>query len=60
MQRRQQVGQSFTVDVGYSHIFVENEEIDVVRATNAALSTRTRAETEGGIDIVSAALRYRF
>jgi long-chain fatty acid transport protein len=54
------VGQSFTVDVGYSHIFVENEEIDVVRATNAALSTRTRAETEGGIDIVSAALRYRF
>jgi long-chain fatty acid transport protein len=51
---------SFVIDAAYAHIFISEETVDVTRPGAGPVSTRVRAETEGSVDIVSLALRYRF
>ncbi len=47
---------SWVVDAAYSHIFITEENIDLARGPVA----RVRGETSGSVDIISAAVRYRF
>lgn len=51
---------SFVIDAAYAHIFISDETVDVTRPGAGAASTRVQAESEGSVDIVSLALRYRF
>jgi long-chain fatty acid transport protein len=55
------VSDNFTVDVAYTHVFIEDATINT-RQPGAALglSTNTRASAEGSVDIFAAALRYKF
>ena len=55
------VSDNFTVDVAYTHVFIDDADIDT-RQPGAApiLSTNTRAVSEGSVDIFAAALRYKF
>jgi long-chain fatty acid transport protein len=53
--------ENFTIDVAYAHIFIEDADINTQQAGAApVLSTNTRATSEGSVDIISAALRYKF
>jgi long-chain fatty acid transport protein len=55
------VSDSFTVDVAYTHVFISDADIDTRQpGARAALSTNTRAVSEGSVDILAAALRYKF
>ncbi len=55
------VSDNFVVDVAYTHIFIDDADIDTRQSgAAAALSTNTRAVSEGSVDIVAAALRYKF
>ena len=55
------VSDNFTVDVAYTHVFIDDADIDTRQPGVAAvLSTNTRAVSEGSVDIVAAALRYKF
>jgi long-chain fatty acid transport protein len=55
------VSDNFVVDVAYTHIFIDDADIDTRQpGAAAALSTNTRAVSEGSVDIVAAALRYKF
>jgi long-chain fatty acid transport protein len=55
------VSDNFTVDVAYTHVFIDDADIDT-RQPGALpiLSTNTRAVSEGSVDIIAAALRYKF
>jgi long-chain fatty acid transport protein len=55
------VSDSFTVDVAYTHVFIDDADINTSQTgAAAALSTNTRAMAEGSVDIFAAALRYKF
>jgi len=55
------VSDNFTVDVAYTHVFIDDAEINTRQpGVVAALSTNTRAVSEGSVDIIAAALRYKF
>jgi long-chain fatty acid transport protein len=55
------ISDNFTVDVAYTHVFIEDATINT-RQPGAAtvLSTNTRASAESSVDIFAAALRYKF
>ena len=54
------VSDNFTVDVAYTHVFIDDADIDTRQPGAGAVSTNTRAVSEGSVDIVAAALRYKF
>ncbi|MGF7210625.1 long-chain fatty acid transport protein [Skermanella aerolata] len=55
------VSDSFTVDVAYTHVFIDDADVNTSQTgAAAALSTNTRAMSEGSVDIFAAALRYKF
>jgi long-chain fatty acid transport protein len=58
------VSDNFTVDMAYTHVFIDSGDINTTQpgATlpGVTLSTNTRATTEGSVDIIAAALRYKF
>ena len=55
------VSDSFTVDVAYTHVFIDDADVNTSQTgAAAALSTNTRAMAEGSVDIFAAALRYKF
>jgi long-chain fatty acid transport protein len=55
------VSDNFTVDVAYTHVFIDDADINTRQPiTFPGLSTNTRAVSEGSVDIVAAALRYKF
>ncbi|HZH28720.1 MAG TPA: outer membrane protein transport protein [Azospirillaceae bacterium] len=49
-----------SVDAAYAHIFVNSEDINLVRPGPTGLTAVYNAETENAVDIFSIALRYRF
>jgi long-chain fatty acid transport protein len=57
------VSDNFTVDVAYTHVFIADADIDTRQPVVPRLpgrSTNTRAVSEGSVDILAAALRYKF
>jgi len=53
--------ENFAVDVAYTHIFIDTVDINTRQTgVTPALTTNTRATSEGSVDIVAAALRYKF
>ncbi|UEM04674.1 outer membrane protein transport protein [Skermanella rosea] len=55
------LSESFVVDVAYTHIIIDDADINTTQpGAVAALSTNTRAVSEGSVDIIAAALRYKF
>jgi len=58
------VSDNFTVDMAYTHVFIDSGDINTTQpgatVPGVTLSTNTRATTEGSVDIVAAALRYKF
>ncbi|WP_158044041.1 OmpP1/FadL family transporter [Skermanella pratensis] len=55
------LSESFVVDVAYTHIIIDDADINTTQpGAVAALSTNTRAVSEGSVDIIAASLRYKF
>jgi long-chain fatty acid transport protein len=55
------VSDNFTVDVAYTHVFIDDADIDTRQPGALPGSfTNTRAVSEGSVDIFAAAMRYKF
>ena len=54
------VSDNFTVDVAYTHVFIDDADIDTRQPVLRGASTNTRAVSEGSVDIFAAAFRYKF
>jgi len=55
------ISENFAVDVAYTHVFIDKVDINTTQTVTApVLTTNTRATSEGSVDIVAAALRYKF
>lgn len=53
------LGEAFTVDLAYSHLFVDDSKINLISSDNASQGYLT-GEYENQVDIASASLTYRY
>lgn len=54
------LNERFVIDAAYTHIFIEEESINLDFTQPTGNVVNLRAKTEGSVDIVSVALRYNF
>lgn len=48
---------SMSVDAAYAHVFIDDVKVDVTKSTGARVKAKL---TDGSVDILSVALRYKF